>query len=244
MRAPYLFVGSPFPTPSRRTRNCEGVMISKYQSRRRVLQYSVATGVAMIAAPYIKTARSAGKLSLGVWDHWVPGVNDVLQKICEDWGSANGVEVNMDFITSIGNKLLLTAQAESRAKTGHDIYAVPVWMPFMFRHRLEPVDDVVEDIITKHGPLAPSADFLAHLDGVWRAAPSPTASPNYASVSRLDLYKTHTDIDLTAIFPANDARDPGLVNSWTYDAFLSAAEKLHTAGKSFGAPIAPTPDGN
>ncbi|PPR17723.1 MAG: hypothetical protein CFH37_00941, partial [Alphaproteobacteria bacterium MarineAlpha9_Bin7] len=163
-------------------------MISKYQSRRRVLQYSVATGVAMIAAPYIKTARSAGKLSLGVWDHWVPGVNDVLQKICEDWGSANGVEVNMDFITSIGNKLLLTAQAESRAKTGHDVYSLPVYYPSMFRRSLEPVDDVVTDIISAYGPLAQSAYFLAQLDGVWRAAPSPTASPNLASVSRLDLY--------------------------------------------------------
>ena len=219
-------------------------MTQKFQSRRRFLQNAAFASVATLAAPYVKTAHSAGKLSLGIWDHWVPGVNAVLRTICEEWGSINGVEVTVDFITSIGNKLLLTAQAESRAKTGHDIYAVPVWMPSMFRHRLEPVDDVVGDIIAEHGALAPSADFLAHLDGVWRAAPSPTASPNYASVSRLDLYKAHADIDLPAIFPANEARDPKLVDSWTYNAFLAAAEKLHKAGKSFGAPIAPTPDGN
>ena len=114
----------------------------------------------------------------------------------------------------------------------------------MFRHRLEPVDDVVGDIIAEYGALHPSAEFLARLDGVWRASPAPAGSLNYASVSRLDLYEAHAGVDLKSMFPASDERDQKLVDSWTYDAFLGAAEKLHTAGKSFGAPIAPTADGN
>ena len=52
----------------------------------------------------------------------------------------------------MGNKLLLTAQAESRAKTGHDVFSLPTWFSSMFKNRLEPIDDVVEDIISKHGP--------------------------------------------------------------------------------------------
>ena len=219
-------------------------MAKRERSRRHFLMAAGAAGVATFAMPYIKTARSAGKLLLGTWDHWVPGANEVLRKVCEDWGSANGVEVTVDFITSVGNKLLLTAQAESRAKTGHDIYVQPLWFPSMFRHRLEPVDDVVGDIIAEYGALHPSAKFLAYLDDVWRAAPAPAGSLNYASVSRLDLYEAHAGVDLKTIFPASEARDPALVDSWTYDAFLAAAEKLHAAGKSFGAPIAPTPDGN
>ena len=93
----------------------------------------------------------------------------------------------------------------------------------MFRRSLEPVDDVVTDIISAYGPLAPSAYFLAQLDGVWRSAPSPTASPNLASVSRLDLYKAHAGVDLAEIFPPHANRDPELVNECTYEAFLNAA---------------------
>ena len=219
-------------------------MIKRKRSRRDVLIAAGAAGFATFAMPYIKTARSAGKLVVGTWDHWVPGANEALRKICEDWGAANGIEVTVDFITSIGNKLLLTAQAESRAETGHDVFVLPLWFPSMFRKRLEPVDDVVGDIIAEHGALHPSAEFLAHLDGVWRAAPAPAGSLNYASVSRLDLFEAHAGVNLKAIFPASDERDQKLVDGWTYDAFLSAAEKLHVVGKSFGAPIAPTADGN
>ncbi|HIB55561.1 MAG TPA: carbohydrate ABC transporter substrate-binding protein [Alphaproteobacteria bacterium] len=221
----------------------ETIVIRRNQSRRHFLRNAAAASIATFAAPYVKAARSAGKLSLGIWDHWVPGVNAVLRTICEEWGNANGVEVTIDFITSIGNKLLLTAQAESRARTGHDVYSLPVYYPSMFRRSLEPVDDVVTDIISAYGPLAPSAYFLAQLDGVWRAAPSPTASPNLASVSRLDLYKAHAGVDLTEIFPPHANRDPELVNEWTYEAFLKAAEQLHLAGHPFGAAISPTPDG-
>ena len=219
-------------------------MVHTKRSRRQFLRTVTAAGAAAFAMPYVKTASSAGTLHVGAWDHWVPGANAVLRTICEDWGAANGIEVTVDFITSIGNKLLLTAQAESRAKTGHDIYVQPLWYPSMFRHRLEPVDDVVEDIISEHGALSPSAKFLAYLDNAWLASPSPQGSLNYASVSRLDLYKRHAGVDLKSIFPGSDTRDPALVESWTYDAFLDAAAKLHAAGTSFGAPIAPTPDGN
>ena len=213
-------------------------------SRRKFLQGMGALGVVVATAPYVKTSHSAGKLAIGTWDHWVPGANDVLREVCEEWAGSNGVDLTIDFITSIGNKLLLTAQAESRAETGHDVYCVPQWMPSMFRHRLEPVDDVVNDIISAHGALNPAAEFFAHLDGVWRGAPAPAGSLSYPSVSRLDLYREHAGIDLTSIFPAGGARNHELVDAWSYDSFLTAAQKLHAVGKPFGAPIAPTPDGN
>ena len=60
--------------------------------------------------PYIKTAHAAGSLALGVQDHWVPGVNAVVEQICTEWGRQNNVAVKVDFITSVGNKLALTAK--------------------------------------------------------------------------------------------------------------------------------------
>ena len=65
-------------------------MAKRERSRRHFLMAAGAAGVATFAMPYIKTARSAGKLLLGTWDHWVPGANEALRKVCEDWGAANG----------------------------------------------------------------------------------------------------------------------------------------------------------
>ena len=212
-------------------------------SRRRFVATAAAAGAAAVAAPYVKSARSAGALSIGLWDHWVPGANDVMRDVCTEWGAANGVDVTVDFITSIGNKLMLTAQAESRARTGHDVYCVPGWMPSIFRDTLEPVDDVVREIESRHGAMAPSVPYLARIDGRWLASPAPNGSPTFAQVSRLDHFRDHAGIDLAAMFPAFRERDPALVDGWTYDAFLAAAEKLHAAGHPFGAAISPTIDG-
>ena len=216
--------------------------MTKLQKRRYFIKTAAASGAISLFAPYVKTSSSAGKLSLGIWDHWIPGANDVLEKIVVTWGKNNGVDIKIDFITSVGNKLLLTAQAESRAKTGHDVFSLPTWFSSMFKSRLEPIDDVVEDIINKHGPLLDSAKFYAYLDGHWRGAPAPTGSFFDSMVSRLDLFKEHANMDLKDIFPDSSLRDQSLVDAWTYDAFLIAAEKLHLAGKSFGGTIGATPD--
>jgi ABC-type glycerol-3-phosphate transport system substrate-binding protein len=216
-------------------------MGSSRLSRRRFVQLGAGAAAAYTAAPYIKSARSAGALTLGLWDHWVPGVNDVMKKVCTDWGAANNVEVTVDFITSIGNKLLLTGQAESRAGTGHDVFCVPLWFVSLFRDTLVPMDDVVEEIVSRHGPLIPYTENLARIEGTWKAVPAPTGSLSYGQVSRADLYLEHAGVDLKAMFPAGE-RDSSLTDSWDWEAFLAAAEKLHAAGKPFGAAIAPTPD--
>lgn len=202
---------------------------------------ALATG-ATLAAPYVKTAHSAGKVALGLWDHWVPGANDVLQKIAQDWGAANNVEVTIDFITSIGNKNTLTAAAEARAKTGHDVFALPTWQVAIHKESLEPVDDLVEQLAKEYGPYTETADYLAKHDGVWRALIAPTGSHTYPMVSRLDYWKEIAGVDLLALFPAGPRDQAKIDAEWTYDNFLEAAKKLHAAGHSFGNPIGPTSD--
>ncbi len=58
----------------------------------------------------------AAPLKCGFWDHWVPAGNGAMRDLCEEWGDGNRVEVEVDFITSVGNQNLLTiaAQAQSR----------------------------------------------------------------------------------------------------------------------------------
>src|SRR5574341_1292173 len=49
------------------------------QTRRKFLE-SVAAGTAVLSMPaFPQIARGAGKLSLGLWDHWVPGENAALK---------------------------------------------------------------------------------------------------------------------------------------------------------------------
>ena len=64
-------------------------------SRRKFLKTGAAASVAL-AFPYIRTSYAAGSLAIGFWDHWVPGANDTLTKICMDWGKKEKVEVKID----------------------------------------------------------------------------------------------------------------------------------------------------
>ena len=77
---------------------------------RRSLLRSAAIGSTALAAtafakPFIHSAFSAGTLDVGLWDHWVPGGNEPWKKLAKEWGDKNHVDVNLDFITSQGDKL-------------------------------------------------------------------------------------------------------------------------------------------
>jgi ABC-type glycerol-3-phosphate transport system substrate-binding protein len=66
----------------------------------------------------VRTSHAAGSLAVGFWDHWVPGANDTLTKLCNEWAAKEKVDLKIDYITSQGNKLLLTVTSEAQAKSG------------------------------------------------------------------------------------------------------------------------------
>ena len=90
-------------------------------SRRSVLKSAALGSAAAISSPYVSGTYAAGTITMGCWDHWVPGANKALDKITKEWGDKNKVEVHIDYITSQGEKDKLTAAAEAQAGTGHDI---------------------------------------------------------------------------------------------------------------------------
>src|SRR5262245_48330975 len=98
-------------------------------SRRQFVSATAMSSVALIAAPHVRGAHAAGKLSIGLWDHWVPAANKALGDLIEEWAAREKVEVQIDYITTQGNKLLLTITAEAQAKAGHDVLAMPTWRP-------------------------------------------------------------------------------------------------------------------
>jgi len=217
-------------------------MKAKQVTRRQFLKTSAMAATALTVGPYVKTSHSAGKLAVGLWDHWMPGANDVSRKVVMDWGKKNGVEISLDYITSVGFKQLTTIAAEARAKTGHDVLDLPTVETAKYPEVLEPMDDVVEALQSEYGGMMPDAEYLGKIDGVWRSCPGAVGSHTYPMVSRLDLWKKHAGIDLKKMFPAGPNRDPALVKTWTYDAFLKGCEKLHAAGHPFGNPLSAVSD--
>jgi ABC-type glycerol-3-phosphate transport system substrate-binding protein len=89
-------------------------------------------------------------------DHWVPGANNVLTALCNEWSAKNNVEVKVDYITSMGEKDKLTAAAEAQAGAGHDIMFHRDWMIRTYAQALEPLDDIVRELINQYGPISPA----------------------------------------------------------------------------------------
>jgi ABC-type glycerol-3-phosphate transport system substrate-binding protein len=214
-------------------------MTANRASRRRFVAGASAAAAATIAAPHVSTAQSAGKLTIALWDHWVPGANKASTAVIEAWAAKEKVEVQIDYITSQGNKLLLTEQAEALAKTGHDIMTFRCWGPGDHARILEPVDDIMADLIKQHGAVNATTEYLGKHGGHWAAVPCIRGSNVKGPCSRIDLLKQHAGIDVVAMYPPGEKPK---ANAWTYDSFLKAAEACQKAGFPFGIGLGTTSD--
>ena len=112
----------------------------------------------------MRGAYAAGKLSIGFWDHWVPGANKTSTDLVNEWAAKEKVEVQIDYITSQGNKLLLTVAAEAQAKSGHDILAMTTWRPHTNAELLEPVNDIMDPIIKQNGAVNDTVKYLGQAE--------------------------------------------------------------------------------
>ena len=208
------------------------------QTRRRFLQTTAATAAAL-AMPHVRGAHAAGKLSVGFWDHWVPGGNNASKALCEEWAAKEKVDISIDYITSQGNKNLLTIAAEAQARSGHDIFAFPTWEPQAHAKDLEPVDDIMAELVKDNGKVNPTVEYLARANNKWVAVPATVGSQIKGPCSRIDLMKKHAGIDVQALYPAGA---PPQAEAWTLDALLKAAEACHKGGNPFGIGLGITED--
>ncbi len=212
-------------------------------SRRKFIAKTALATTALVAAPYMRTSYAAGKLAIGAWDHWVPGANDTLTAIVNEWGEKNKVEIHIDYITTIGDKDLLTGSAEAQAGTGHDIFSHRAWQITVHRAKLEPTDDVISALIKDHGPIADTCEYLSKFDGHWMGIPAICGSQVKPCCSRIDLYKKYCDVDIVKMFPGPGVeRDKALVESWDWAMYLKTAEQLFKGGFPVGLPMGQTSD--
>jgi ABC-type glycerol-3-phosphate transport system substrate-binding protein len=208
-------------------------------TRRRFIA-STAAASAAAAFPYIRTSYAAGSLAVAFWDHWVPGANNTLTQLCQDWAKKEKVDIKIDYITSQGNKDQLTIVSEAQARSGHDILQHPAWFAQTYAKQLEPVDDVMNPLIKKYGKVAEAAEFLAKANGHWIAVPAVTGTQVKPPLLRLDLFKK-VGVDILEMYPVN--KEPTkAADNWTWDTLLSAGEKLQKEGHPIGLGFGQTTD--
>lgn len=207
-------------------------------SRRKALV--IGATAAALPLVHIRTAGAAGKLSIAFWDHWVPAGNDVMRKQVAAFSDKHKVEVQADFITSVGNKNILTLAAEAQAGTGHDVQSLPSWEVHNHANKLEPVDDVMKQLIGQYGAISSSASYLGQVKGRWMAVPSSSGSQNKPPCARISMMKDLAGIDVRAMYPAS--AEGGKADDWTLDAFLKAAEACYKGDKPFGIGLGQTTD--
>ena len=217
-------------------------MLASKFDRRRFISTSVAASAAAVAAPYILTSCATRKLSVGFWDHWVPGANDVLTKLTNEWAAQEKVDLKIDYITSQGNKILLTIASEAQAQSGHDVLAFPTWYAAAQAKNLERLDDVMQPLIGQNGEVVAVTEYLGKQDGHWVGMPATPGSQTKGPCARIDLFKQHVGLDLTKMYPAGAPADKRMTDQWTWDAFLVAAEKCFKAGYPFGLGLGETTD--
>src|SRR5436305_7340723 len=214
-------------------------MSRKTLSRRQFVAATALSSAALITPPSIRGAHAAGKLSIGFWDHWVPGANKASTDIVNEWAEKAKVEVTIDYIPSQGNKNLLTIAAEAQAKSGHDIFAMPTWWAHANSEQLEDVADIMKPIVAENGDVNGTAKYLGTLNDKWLGVPACVGSQIKGPCSRIDLMKKHAGIDVQAMYPAGS--EPKAEN-WTLDTFLKAAEACHKGGVPFGIGLGETTD--
>jgi ABC-type glycerol-3-phosphate transport system substrate-binding protein len=192
-------------------------------------------GAAATALPlvHIRTVGAAGKLSLALWDHWVPTGNDAMRKLVDAWAQKNKVDVQLDLLTSVGSKINITMAAEAQARAGHDVYAFDQWTVHEYSEKLDPVDDIMKSLIAKYGKIARAVEYLGVANGHWMAVPVGWGSTSLPACARISMMKRFADIDVQAWYPAHEGGLPE-APEWTYETQLKAAEACAKAGFPFG----------
>ncbi|MGH7043161.1 MAG: ABC transporter substrate-binding protein [Acetobacteraceae bacterium] len=201
-------------------------------------------GAAATALPlvHIRTGHAAGKLKVAFWDHWVPGADAIMKKQVDAWGKKNNVAVEVDFITSNGNKLEVTAAAEAEAGAGHDMMTFFTWDTHNYHAKLTPMDDVVKELVAKAGPFNSVSEYLAKIDGHWMSVPSSWGTQTKPSCARISMIKKYVGVDVRDMYPAHEVKPPEGAD-WTYEGlFLKAAEAAYKDKHPFGLGLGQTTD--
>lgn len=203
--------------------------ISSRITRRGALKLGAAS--AALPLVHMRTSYAAGRVSLAFWDHWVPQGNQEIQKQVDAWAAKNKVDAHVDFVTSQGQKLVLTGAAEAQAGAGHDVMTFFTWDVHNHADKLANHDAVMKELIGKFGEPNEIATYLAKVKGTWRAVPTTYGTQAKPPCARISWFKQN-GLDLQAMYPAKPEHTK-LQDQWTYETLLKYADLANKDGKPF-----------
>ena len=139
--------------------------MAKIKITRRRFVASTAASAALIAAPYVRGAHAAGKLSIGFWDHWVPGANKATETLVERMGG-EGEGRGQDRLHH------LAGQQEPADHRRRGAGASPATTSSRCRpgsrtstpSNLEPVDDIMGELIKQNGAVNGTVEYLGKIE--------------------------------------------------------------------------------
>jgi hypothetical protein len=93
------------------------------------------TGRAVLESAALATTRPAMLLVCGVHaaggdpfrERWTPGAKDTMTGLCNEWAENEKVGTTFAFISTQGDKVILSAAVEAQAKSEHDISSILTW---------------------------------------------------------------------------------------------------------------------
>ena len=97
-------------------------------------------------------------------------------------------------------------------------------------------------LIAANGKISEGIEFVAKQNGHWIGVPACVGSPTLPACARIDYFKDIVGLDLTKMYPAGAPPDKELADKWTWDFFLSAAEKLSKTRHLMGVGLGVTND--
>ena len=177
-------------------------------TRRTVLKTAAIAGGTALTMPFVRGAYAAGKLSCGFWDHWVPGANDPMRKLCQEWADKEqGRSEDRFRHLATATRLLLTIAAEAQASSGHDMLSIPTWYAAAQADNLEPVDDVMQQLIeAQRQGQRPPPNISASRTATGSRCRESGATLTFPCVGRIDLFKEHAGLDVMKMYPASGHR--------------------------------------
>ena len=194
-----------------------------------------------LAAPFVRGAYAAGRLAVAAWDHRMPGAGKALGQICADWAAKEKVELTFDLITSRDGKDVLTLEAEAQAKIGHDLIGVRMWNVAAQKDNFVPVDEIVDPLVAENGRSRRPASISAGSTGTGgRCRPATAASPRRSACGSTICATSPGSMSENVPGPGG-APDQGMVDAWTWDNLLAAAERCNKAGHFFAPGSAAAP---
>jgi hypothetical protein len=105
----------------------------------------------------------------------------------------------------------------------------------------EPVDDVMQRLTDKYGPVAEASKYLFSSKGHWLAVPCSAGNQNKGPCGRISVLRDVAGIDVLKMYPPSADPTPE-AEKWTLDAMLRAAEACKKAKMTFGIGLGTTPD--